>query len=138
MAGKVTDLIFSGLGFPTFCARGVEVEVTPIPASKQFRRDVNGTLRDVSDPVFRKYQVKVNFRDQQFPDLGGVWPGKQVTVTTPIVWGSSATGATGATASTGYGYTGLAVQITGRITDFSASRDEWAADNSGFIVIEEQ
>jgi hypothetical protein len=136
--GKATDIVFSGLGFPDYCARGVEVEVIPIPAAKQFRRDVNGTLRDVSDPVFRKYQVRINGNDQQFPDLGGVWPGKLVTVTTGVVWAASATGATGAASPAGYGYPGLAVEITGRVTDFSATRDEWAASAGWNITIEEQ
>jgi hypothetical protein len=134
---EYTDIVFSGLGFPDYAARGVEVEVTPVQQSKQLRRNVNGALRDVSDPVFQKYQVRITGKDQQFPDLGGVWPGMQVTVTTPVVWHWSATGATGATAPTGYGYTGVAVQITGLITDFTATRDEWAADAGWNITIEE-
>jgi hypothetical protein len=135
---KNTDIIFSGLGFPDYCCRGVDVEVTPIGAAKQFRRDVNGTLRDVSDPVFRKYQVKISANDQQFPDFGGIWPGSLVTVTTPMVWGSSATGFTGATAPTGYGYTGTAVKVTGRVTEMNATMNEWSADKSWSVTIEEQ
>lgn len=141
-----SDIIFSGLGFPDYCCRGVDVEVTPIPASKQYRRDANGTLHDVSDPVFRKYQVKVSATDQQFPDLGGVWPGMPLTVTTCIVWGASTgatfvTGytatATGATAPTGYGYTGTAVKINGRVTDWSVTDAEWSADKSWSLTVEE-
>lgn len=132
----VTDIVFSGLGFPDYCARGASVDVTPIQQSKQFRRDVNGKLLDVSDPVFQKYQVKVSGSDVAFPDLGGVWPGKLVTVTTPVIWGASATGATGASPPTGY--TGYAVQITGRITDFSGTRNEYDAESVWNIVIEEE
>lgn len=135
---KNTDITISGLGFPDYCCRGVDVEVTPISASKQFRRDVNGTLRDVSDPVFHKYQVKVSGTDQQFPDFGGIWPGASLTLTTPMVWGSSATGFTGATAPAGYGYTGTAVKIVGRVTDFSTNMNEWTADKSWSFTVEEQ
>jgi hypothetical protein len=44
------------------------------------KRDVNGTLRDISDNRFRKYITKVSCRDTEAICLDGSWIGAQVVI----------------------------------------------------------
>jgi hypothetical protein len=48
--------------------------------SPWLRRDINGTLQDVSDTRFRKYKSTVSCRDGETPCVDNAWIGLQVQV----------------------------------------------------------
>jgi hypothetical protein len=48
--------------------------------ASELRRDVNGTLRSLGLPEFRKYSLGISGDDLYPPALAGVWAGQQVTV----------------------------------------------------------
>jgi len=80
MTDATTLLVISGMGVPPYSARGLSQTLTPIPASQQMRRTVNGELLDISSPLFRKYASSISCTDQQAPALEGIWPGQVLTV----------------------------------------------------------
>jgi hypothetical protein len=43
------------------------------------QRDINGTLLDLTNPAFRKYQSVIACRDSETPGLDAGWLGAQVT-----------------------------------------------------------
>lgn len=63
-------------------ARGLtqSLELIGNRAPEQVRRDVNGFLRDVTDPRFRKYRSVVSCRDGETPCLDDAWIGQMVEV----------------------------------------------------------
>ena len=73
-------LVLSGIGVPSYSARGLTQTLQPIEAAGSQRRTVNGTLVDLSQAQFRKYRSTIRCSDQQAPALDDVWPGKVVTV----------------------------------------------------------
>ncbi|MGR3593108.1 MAG: hypothetical protein ACU0B9_07335 [Limimaricola soesokkakensis] len=76
----MADLIIAGVGLPPASVRGVTQTLQPIAATQQMVRTVNGALRDLSAPQFRKFASQVRCSDQDPPALNGVWPGAIVTV----------------------------------------------------------
>lgn len=74
----VPELVITGLGMPPYSQRGAVQTLTPIAASSQLQRTVNGALLDVSDPIFRKYASQISCSDQQPPAF--CWPGTTVVV----------------------------------------------------------
>jgi hypothetical protein len=75
-----TLLVLSGIGIPDYSARGVTQTLQPIEAAASLRRTVNGALKDLSFPQFRKYRSNIACVDQEPPAVDGVWPGRVVTV----------------------------------------------------------
>jgi hypothetical protein len=75
-----TVLRLWGIGVPPYSARGLRQTLTPIAASQQIRRTVNGGLIDLSHAQFRKYASTITGNDQRPPGVDGIWPGQQVTV----------------------------------------------------------
>jgi hypothetical protein len=75
-----TLLILSGIGVPLFSWRGLTQTLTPIQAAVNLRRDINGTLFDLSRQQFQKYASKITVTDVNAPAFDGIWPGMQVTV----------------------------------------------------------
>ena len=75
-----TMLVLSGIGVPSYSARGLTQTLQPIEAAGSQRRTVNGTLVDLSQAQFRKYRSTIRCNDQQAPALDGIWPGQVVTV----------------------------------------------------------
>lgn len=75
-----TLLSIEAVGFPPYSVRGLSQTLEPIGASVQLRRTINGNLRDVSDPLMRKYSSSISGDDQEPPAFDGVWPGLTVTV----------------------------------------------------------
>ena len=71
-----------------FSARGLSQtleQITSItgqgtPLGKLFRRDVNGTLVNLSYPQFQKYQSVVTCKDTETPCFDGAWMGAVVDV----------------------------------------------------------
>jgi hypothetical protein len=75
-----TLLVITGVGLPSWSARGLNQTLAPIEASAQMRRTVNGELLDISYLPFQKYGSKITCDDLRIPAIDGVWPGDEVTV----------------------------------------------------------
>jgi hypothetical protein len=75
-----TLLAISGPGVGPYSARGLTQTLDPIPQALQQRRNVNGALRDLSIPEFRKYKSTVSCNDTLPPAFDGWMPGLPVTV----------------------------------------------------------
>jgi hypothetical protein len=73
-------LALTGMGVTPYSSRGLKQSLQPISGSVQTRRTVNGTLHDVSDPIFRKYESTITGEDQEPPAVEGIWPGMQLVV----------------------------------------------------------
>ena len=62
-AGADTLLLIDIMGEFQYQARDLEQKLVPIRQSAQVRRTWNGTLIDVSNPLFRKYSTEVTCTD---------------------------------------------------------------------------
>lgn len=68
--------------FPVRAARGIDVDVSPIDAG-ELRRTVNGSLKNLSNPLFRKLKISLAHSGGRVPTLVGLWRGMSVTVHLP-------------------------------------------------------
>lgn len=75
-----TLLQISGLGTLLYQARGLTQTLDVIAQAKQQERTINGILKDISNPMFRKYSSKISCTDNTAPPLDNVWPGMTVLV----------------------------------------------------------
>jgi len=75
-----TLLVLSGHGVAPYSARGLRQTLEPIQASGNNRRSINGDLKDLSQPQFKKYASTITGNDQLSPALDGVFPGDELTV----------------------------------------------------------
>lgn len=125
-----TLLSLTGAGFDLsdYSLRGLTASLAPIAQSAQIQRDINGNLMDLSVEQFRRYRVEISCTDMESPGFAavssagdGVWPGSLVSVTLLPQLGD-------ANALT------LAMMV---VEPWSESQDEWAADVSWNLVLEE-
>lgn len=138
-----TLLVITGIGIAPYSARGLTQTLTPIDASKQLRRTINGALADVSYVQFRKYNSKITCKDQATPAVDGIWPGAVVTVecvhelarltdtegpARPVVPGSERTEGD---------FTFYRPILEMRVMDFSNGLEEWNADYNWSLELEE-
>jgi hypothetical protein len=140
-----TVLMLSAIGVPSYSARGLSQTLEPIDAAKQQRRTVNGTLMDLSYNQFHKFKSTITGNDQDPPALDAVMPGKVLTidcitelcydVTTPgtpsrpAVYGSERTEQ--------YPFIFYRPQLDMMVTGFQIDRDEWGAQVSWTLNLEE-
>ena len=136
-------LTLSGIGVPPYSARGASQTLEPIQASQQLRRTINGELIDISRPEFRKYRSRISCAEQQPPAVDGVWPGQVVTVgciselSYLTAGGSPArTPVTGSSRTEG-AYTFYRPSLTMRVVTFSQDTDEYGAETSWSLELEE-
>lgn len=80
LASDFTLLKLDPLVLPPYAVRGITQSLTPIAASTNLRRTINGTLISVSDDTFAKYESTIRCTDGQHPPLDGVFSGLQLTV----------------------------------------------------------
>lgn len=78
--GADTLLTISAWGQTLYQARNLIQTLSVIKEAFQQQRSVNGTLVDLSNPIFRKYESKITCTDVNAPPLDGFWPGMIVTV----------------------------------------------------------
>lgn len=142
-----TVLSFSGIGVPPYSARGLTQSLAPIDESKNMRRAINGSLKDLSATQFRKYKSSIasgsSMTDHQPPAVSGVWPGHVIVVDCiselcyltaggsperPVVAGSSYEDGD---------FTFYRPQITFRVVNYSVGKDEYTAENSWSMDLEE-
>src|SRR3974390_3849851 len=71
----------SSLTLTPFALRGLPQTLEPIMGSALLvRRDVSGTLHNLTYPFFYKYQSTISCTDQNTPCLDDAWIGQQCTV----------------------------------------------------------
>lgn len=80
MDSSMTVLRLLGVGLSPYAARGISQTLKPVDSASVLRRTVNGALKDVADPIFRKFESTIQGADQEPPSFGGWWPGMEVTV----------------------------------------------------------
>jgi hypothetical protein len=137
-----TVLALSGIGVPSYSARGLTQTLEPIDQATNLQRTINGSLLDLSSPSFRKYKSAITGSDQRAPSCDGLWPGRQVVVDCiaelayadggaaqrPAVDGSSVSEA---------GFTYYRPRLTMIVTGFQVSKDEWGAVAAWTMTLEE-
>ena len=75
-----TLLSINGINFSDWATRGITMTLAPI-GSGDLRRDVNGTLRDLTLAQFRKYKTSIKCSDQEAPTFDTIWKGSVIEVT---------------------------------------------------------
>lgn len=157
----MTDTILKlvGMGLPSYSARGIKQTLEPIGAAAQLRRTINGSLKDISDPLLRKYQSTISATDQRPPALELVWPGKVLevwcvqelavagtfdatttdvgTTTEPLPTGPFSRPAVPDSIRHEEGFTFYLPILTMRVAGLSTTTDEWAASVDWSISLEE-
>ena len=137
----MADLVIAGVGLPPASIRGVTQSLQPIGASRQMARTVNGALRDLSAPQFRKFASSIRCQDQDPPALDGVWPGAVVTV--DCIAELSFRTASGAPerpvveSRTEGEWTIYRPRLTMMVLSFDVDRDEWQAATGWTLDLEE-
>jgi hypothetical protein len=110
-----TLLAIDGIDFSQYAVRGITMTLTPIAQAANLARDCRGALADISVAQFRQYKVTITCTDHEAPELTGVWPGMDVTITC-IPGLGVANGS------------GDVLTILAKVTVWDTSRDEWAAE----------
>lgn len=139
-----TLLALNGMGVPPYSARGLTQTLQLIAGSAQLRRTINGSLSDVSDPLFRKYASVVTGADIDPPALDGKWAGLQVVVdcivelgqlesTDPVYARTPVT----LPARHEAGFIFYRPRLTMLVTDFNVSTNEYGATTSWTLNLEE-
>lgn len=119
-----TLLSISGISIPDNAARACTMTIEPIEGQGQLRRDINGTLDDLSATQFRKHRATVTCTDFAPPDFTDVWEGSSHTVTyTEGIGVSSETDDT------------LVQEM--RLIKWQVSRGDWSKDTSWSIELEQ-
>lgn len=79
MAGE-SLIVISGEGTPPYSIRGLTQSLEPIAAASNYRRTVNGDLRDLSLVQFQKYKSTIQCDDLDAPAFDALPIGVVVTV----------------------------------------------------------
>ena len=138
-----TLLVLSGVGVPEWSARGLTQTLRPIRAAASQRRTINGTLTNLSETQFEKYESTISGQDHQSPSVNGVWPGRIVTVDCIVELayesnsgGPDRTAVAGSEREEG-GFSFYRPQLTMMVTSFRINTDEWGAEVGWRIELEE-
>ena len=139
-----TLLSISGFGTLLYQARGLTQTLELIPEATDLERSVNGTLVDMSNPIFRKYKSKISATDVDAPPLDNVWPGMIVDVDCAASLcyptgnpGSPARPEVSGSSWTQGQFTFYRPVLTMRIVSLSENFEEWKADNAWVLQLEE-
>lgn len=137
-----TVLVLDGIGVVPYSTRAAKQTLEPIQqASANVYRDVNGTLRNVAGSSFLKYKSTISCTDQRPIAIDGVWPGKLVTVSCiqTLAYNSSDPSRTAVNGSefTEGGWTFYRPKLDMMVIAFSVETDEWGADVSWRMDLEE-
>lgn len=138
-----TALEIAPLGVPPYSIRGAVEDLQPIDAAAVYRRTINGVLVDLGHDQFHKFKLTISCTDQQPPALDGVWPGQEVTVYCitelcfPTLSGSPARYPVSGSQREEGAFTFYRPVLDMIITAFTQSKDEYSADISWSIELEE-
>lgn len=128
-----TNLVLAGIGIPRFSARGIKETLAPLELG-ELRRNINGTLVDLTDPALhRKYGLTISGDDVRPAALDKVWMGKVVTVSCVSTLGQAATFTAGA-ASIGLGRGAVAGSGLAQVDDLFSDDVEFAEDSGGETI----
>lgn len=131
------------MGIPPYSARGLSQTLTPVAASQQMRRTINGTLVDFSSSQFRKFQSTISGSDQAPPALNAVWPGTELIVDciSEIAYESSTGGPDRQEVAGSIRYEGdftfYRPVLTMKVVGFNTNTDEYGAQISWALELEE-
>lgn len=73
------ELALTGMGIPPFSIRGV-TQTLEVLERDDLRRNMNGTLLDLSNSNFRKFVSEIECEDMTSPAQHDIWRGKILTV----------------------------------------------------------
>jgi hypothetical protein len=110
-----TLLSIDEIDYSSYSVRGITMTLEPIEQAKNVARDCRGALVDISLLQFRQYKVTITCTDHEAPELTDVWPGQDITIACIPGLGVANT-------------TGDVLTILAKVTAWSTSRDEWAAE----------
>lgn len=142
--GASTLLVTSPNILPPYATRGLHQTITPIAASKNFRRTVNGVLKNLAPSQFRKFVSTITCDEMDSPGLDGVFPGLVLTINCaaelafltqggspvrPVVAGSLRTDGA---------FTFYRPVLTMEVTDYRLSLNEWERVVGWQLDLEEQ
>jgi hypothetical protein len=136
-------LKISGLGLSPYSARGLTQTLNAIDQAKDLRRTINGELIDLSALQFRKYASIISGNDQMPPGVSGIWPGRAVQVECIAelyyitVGGTAERPIVDDSVRVEGPYTYFRPILEMRVLDFSQSFDEWDAQVSWSLTLEE-
>ncbi len=139
-----TLLKISGVGMSPYAARGLTQTLNPIEQAKDLRRTINGELIDLSAEQFRKYASIISGNDQMPPGVAGIWPGRLVQVECiaelyyVTAGGSSERPVADGSERIEGPYTYFRPVLDMRVVDFNQSFDEWDAQVSWSLTLEER
>jgi hypothetical protein len=138
-----TVLRMSGVGVPPYSARGLTQTLAPISQASQNKRTINGSLKDISFPGFDKYKSTISGNDQKPPNVDGIWPGQTVVVDCiselqyTTIGGTPQRSVVSGSLYVEGNHTLYRPQLTMRIIDFSMQTDEYGAQVSWSMDLEE-
>jgi hypothetical protein len=136
-------LRMTGVGLTPYSARGLTQTLTPIEASKQLHRTINGELQDFSQEQFQKYASTISGSDQEPPAWDGVWPGRRVVVecvhelSYPTAGGTPARTPVPGSQRIEGAFTFYRPILFMCISNFEGSFEEWAAGETWSVSLEE-
>jgi hypothetical protein len=143
-ANADTLLVITGLGGFQYQARGLTQTLTPINEASDNVRSVNGTMVDLSNPIFRKYTSKITCTDVDAPPLDNLWPGMAVTVSCAVSLcyqtgrpGSPAREQVSGSSYTQGSFTFYRPVLYMMVKNVSQQFEEWKAENGWTIELEE-
>ncbi|WP_424363604.1 hypothetical protein [Methylocystis parvus] len=142
--GTILVVALSGQQILTpWSARGVTETLTPIEQNIPPRRNVNGALRDISFAAFQKYRIELTCKDVNAPALDGVWRGQSLLISCVhelsfrTAGGSPARPVVSGSTRVEGDFTYYRPQILAKVMDFSLGKDEWPADVSWRMILDE-
>ena len=106
-----TLLAIDGIDFSDYAVRGITMTLEPIDQAKNVARDCRGELVDISLAQVQMYKVTITCTDHEVPELTGIWPGQDITITCIPELG-----------------VGDPLVILAKVTSWDTSRDEWASE----------
>ena len=138
-----TLLVLSSMGVPLYSARGLTQTLTPIDAARQIRRDINGTLVDLSTEPFRKYSSKITCKDFNTPAIDRIYIGMilgvscvaELAYTTSS--GSPARSVVSGSSRTQGNYTFYRPILNMMVTGYSTSTEEYLGEVNWELDLEE-
>jgi len=108
-----TLIAIDAIDFTDYAVRGITMTMTPIDQAKNLARDCLGNLVDISVAQFQQFKVSITCTDNDAPELDGIWPGQDITITClPRMNGTSDT----------------PLVLDCKVTSWNTSRDEWGAE----------
>jgi hypothetical protein len=120
-----TLLAIDAIDFSDYAVRGITMTLTPISQAANLARDCRGDLVDISVAQFRQHKVTITCTDHEVPELTGIWPGQDITITCIPGLGVSNS-------------TPDVLVILAKVTAWNTSREEWAAEIAWTLEAEQR